>query len=126
MVDLPGYGYAKRGKTEMEKLSKLIEGYVLGREELTNLFVLIDSRLDPQRIDLEFIQWLGENGVPFSIIFTKADKNKKGELKKHVQKFLDVLSEEWEELPIHFISSSEKRIGREEILNYIDHINKGI
>ena len=124
LVDLPGYGYAKRGKTEMEKLAKLIKGYVNGRQQLTNLFVLIDSRLDPQRIDLEFIEWLGENGVPFSIIFTKADKTKKGELKKNTQKFLSVLSEQWEELPVYFISSSERNIGRDEILNYIDSINK--
>ena len=123
LVDLPGYGYAKRGKEAMEKLSKLIRGYVIGREQLTNLFVLIDSRLEPQRIDLEFIQWLGENGVPFSIIFTKSDKTKRGELTKNVQSFLKVLSEEWEELPPHFISSSDKGIGRDEILNYIEEIN---
>ena len=126
LVDLPGYGYAKRGKAEMEKLRKLIEGYVHGREQLTNLFVLIDSRLEPQRIDLEFIEWLGENGVPFSIIFTKADKTKKGELKKNTQKFLSVLSEQWEELPMYFISSSERNIGRDEILNYIDSINQNL
>ena len=126
LVDLPGYGYAKRGKIEMEKLKQLIEGYVNGREELTCLFVLIDSRHDPQRIDLEFIEWLGENSVPFSIIFTKADKTKKGELKKNVQKFLDALSEQWEDLPQYFISSSERRIGREEILNYIESINESL
>ena len=126
LVDLPGYGFAKRGKVEMEKLKRLIEGYVSGREELTCLFVLIDSRLEPQRIDLEFIEWLGENGVPFSIIFTKADKTKKGELKKNTQRFLNTLAEQWEELPPHFISSSEKNIGREEILNYIDSINQSI
>ena len=89
LVDLPGYGYAKRGKKEMEKLRNLIEYYVLERKELTCLFVLIDSRLTPQRIDLEFIQWLGEEGVPFSIIFTKADKNKTGELRKNVNRFVD-------------------------------------
>ena len=99
LVDLPGYGYAKRGKKEMEKLRNLIEFYVLERKELTCLFVLIDSRLTPQRIDLEFIQWLGEEGVPFSIIFTKADKNKTGELRKNVNRFLDELRKEWEELP---------------------------
>ena len=126
LVDLPGYGYAKRGKTEMEKLAKLIEGYVGNRPQLTNLFVLIDSRLEPQRIDLDFISWLGENGVPFSIIFTKSDKTKKGELKKNVQKFLSTLSEQWEELPSYFISSSERNIGRNEILDYIDSINKSI
>ena len=123
LVDLPGYGYAKRGKKEMEKLRNLIEYYVLERKELTCLFVLIDSRLKPQRIDLEFIQWLGEEGVPFSIIFTKADKNKTGELRKNVNHFLDELRKEWEELPPHFVTSSAQGRGRDEVLDYIDQIN---
>ena len=123
LVDLPGYGYEKRGKKEMEKLRNLIEYYVLGRKELTCLFVLIDSRLTPQRIDLEFIQWLGEEGVPFSIIFTKADKNKTGELRKNVNRFLDELRKEWEELPPHFVTSSAQGRGRDEVLDYIDQIN---
>ena len=123
LVDLPGYGYAKRGKKEMEKLRNLIEFYVLERKELTCLFVLIDSRLTPQRIDLEFIQWLGEEGVPFSIIFTKADKNKTGELRKNVNRFLDELRKEWEELPPHFVTSSAQGRGRDEVLDYIDQIN---
>ena len=123
LVDLPGYGYAKRGKKEMEKLRNLIEYYVLERKELTCLFVLIDSRLKPQRIDLEFIQWLGEEGVPFSIIFTKADKNKTGELRKNVNRFLDELRKEWEELPPHFVTSSAQGRGRDEVLDYIDQIN---
>ena len=123
LVDLPGYGYAKRGKKEMEKLRNLIEYYVLERKELTCLFVLIDSRLTPQRIDLEFIQWLGEEGVPFSIIFTKADKNKTGELRKNVNRFLDELRKEWEELPPHFVTSSAQGRGRDEVLYYIDQIN---
>ena len=123
LVDLPGYGYAKRGKKEMEKLRNLIEYYVLERKELTCLFVLIDSRLTPQRIDLEFIQWLGEEGVPFSIIFTKADKNKTGELRKNVNRFLDELRKEWEELPPHFVTSSAQGRGRDELLDYIDQIN---
>ncbi|HRF85817.1 MAG TPA: ribosome biogenesis GTP-binding protein YihA/YsxC [Alloprevotella sp.] len=126
LVDLPGYGYAKRGKKEQEKLRVLIESYVLRREQLTSLFVLIDSRLTPQKIDLEFIEWLGENGVPFSIIFTKADKNKRMELKKNVTRFLSVLAEQWEELPPHFISSSETRLGQEEILGYIGQINESL
>ena len=126
LVDLPGYGYAKRSKKDQEKLQNIISFYVLEREQLTNLFVLIDSRLKPQKIDLEFIEWLGENGVPFSIIFTKADKNKKGELRKHVDTFLATLREQWEELPPHFITSSESRLGREELLNYIENINKSI
>ena len=120
---LVGYGYAKRGKKEMEKLRNLIEYYVLERKELTCLFVLIDSRLPPQRIDLEFIQWLGEEGVPFSIIFTKADKNKTGELRKNVNRFLDELRKEWEELPPHFVTSSAQGRGRDEVLDYIDQIN---
>lgn len=123
LVDLPGYGYAKRGKKEMEKLRNLIEYYVLERKELTCLFVLIDSRLTPQRIDLEFIQWLGEEGVPFSIIFTKADKNKTGELRKNVNRFLDELRKEWDELPPHFVTSSAQGRGRDEVLDYIDQIN---
>ena len=123
LVDLPGYGYAKRGKKEMEKLRNLIEYYVLERKELTCLFVLIDSRLTPQRIDLEFIQWLGEEGVPFSIIFTKADKNKTGELRKNVNRFLDELRKEWEELPPHFVTSSAQGRGRDAVLDYIDQIN---
>ena len=126
LVDLPGYGYAKRSKKDQEKLPNIISFYVLEREQLTNLFVLIDSRLKPQKIDLEFIEWLGENGVPFSIIFTKADKNKKGELRKNVDTFLATLREQWEELPPHFITSSESRLGREELLNYIENINKSI
>ncbi len=126
LVDLPGYGYAKRGKKEMEKLKNLISHYVLDRQQLTCLFVLIDSRIPPQRIDLEFIRFLGENGVPFGIIFTKADKPKVNELKTNVQRFLDTLSEEWEELPPHFITSSESKRGREEFLDYIDQLNRSL
>ncbi len=126
LVDLPGYGYAKRGKKEMEKLKNLISHYVLDRQQLTCLFVLIDSRIPPQRIDLEFIRFLGENGVPFGIIFTKADKPKLNELKTNVQRFLDTLSEEWEELPPHFVTSSESKRGREEFLDYIDQLNRSL
>lgn len=124
LVDLPGYGYAKRGKAAMEQLARLISDYILGRRQLTNLFVLIDSRLEPQKIDLEFIEWLGENGVPFSIVFTKADKMKTGALRTNVNKFLDRLMEQWEELPPHFITSSETRTGRTELLDYIEQIVK--
>lgn len=123
LVDLPGYGYAKRGKKEMEKLRNLIEYYVLERKELTCLFVLIDSRLTPQRIDLEFIQWLGEEGVPFALIFTKADKSKTTELRKNVDGFLNELRKEWEELPPHFVTSSAQDRGRDEVLDYIEQIN---
>lgn len=124
LVDLPGYGYAKRGKAAMEQLARIISDYILGRRQLTNLFVLIDSRLEPQKIDLEFIEWLGENGVPFSIVFTKADKMKTGALRTNVNKFLNRLMEQWEELPPHFITSSETRTGRTELLDYIEQIVK--
>lgn len=123
LVDLPGYGYAKRGKREMEKLKNLISHYVLEREQLTCLFVLIDSRLKPQKIDLEFIHFLGENGVPFGIVFTKADKSKIAELRKNVSIFMKTLSEEWDELPRYFVTSSENGLGREEFLEYIASIN---
>lgn len=126
LVDLPGYGYAQRGKKEQEKLKRIIEDYVLEREQLTSLFVLIDSRLEPQPIDLEFITWLGENDVPFGIIFTKADKLGRGGLAENVRRFLDRLSEEWEELPPYFISSSKDRTGRDDILGYIEKINRSL
>ena len=124
LVDLPGYGYAKRGKQTLRQIGDIIRAYIMRRTSLTSLFVLIDSRLAPQRIDLDFIQWLGENGVPFAIIFTKADKLSKTKVAANVQAFLDTLSEQWEELPPHFISSSEDRTGRDEILGYIDEINR--
>lgn len=126
LVDLPGYGYAQRGRREVDKLKKLIEHYVLDREQLTCLFVLIDSRLTPQKIDLEFIRFLGEHGVPFGIIFTKADKPKRGELKKNVDRFLATLQKEWEELPPYFITSSGTGLGREAFLDYIDTVNKEV
>ena len=124
LVDLPGYGFALRGKKMMEKIKNLIEYYVLEREQLTCLFVLIDSRHEPQKIALEFIEWLGENGVPFAIIFTKADKQTVGKTRQNVNNYLNKLKEQWEELPPHFISSSENGTGRQEILDYIDSINK--
>ncbi|MFR1988299.1 MAG: ribosome biogenesis GTP-binding protein YihA/YsxC [Prevotellamassilia sp.] len=126
LVDLPGYGYAKRGKREMEKLKNLINYYVLERKQLTCLFVLIDSRLTPQAVDMEFIHFLGEHGVPFGIIFTKADKPRPTELRKNVDTFLRRLAEEWEKLPPYFITSSENRRGREEFLNYIAQVNAAI
>ena len=124
LVDLPGYGYAQRGQAQREQLRRMIESYVLHREQLTSLFVLIDSRLEPQKIDLEFIEWLGENSVPFGIIFTKADKLGRGRLMENVNKFLDTLKEQWEELPPHFITSSLDKTGRDEVLDYISGINK--
>ena len=124
LVDLPGYGYAKRGKKQQEKIQQIIEQYILQHEQLTNLFLLIDCRLEPQRIDLEFIEWLGENGIPFAIIFTKADKLSNKKVLENVNSYLEHLKEQWEELPPHFITSSEKKIGRAEVLNYIESINR--
>ena len=126
LVDLPGYGYARRGQKGKDQIRTIIEDYILEREQMTNLFVLIDSRLEPQKIDLEFMEWLGENGIPFSIIFTKADKLKGGRLKMNINAYLRELSKQWEELPPHFVSSSEDRTGRMDILNYIENINKDL
>lgn len=123
LVDLPGYGYAKRSKSQNEKLQEIISSYILDREQMTLLFVLIDSRHEPQKIDLEFITWLGENGVPFSIIFTKADKLTKTALASNVAAYKKRLLEEWEELPPVFITSSESAMGRDEVLQYISEIN---
>ena len=124
LVDLPGYGYAQLGKKEREKLEKMIKSYVLSREELLNLFVLIDSRLEPQKIDLEFFEFLGVNGVPFSIVFTKSDKQSKTKTQKNVEDYKTKLLETWEELPPIFITSSETGDGCEELLDYIDSINQ--
>ncbi len=126
LVDLPGYGYARRGQKGKDQIRTIIEDYILEREQMTNLFILIDSRLEPQKIDLEFIEWLGENGIPFAIIFTKADKLKGGRLKMNINSYLRELGKQWEELPPHFISSSEDRTGRTEILDYIENINKNL
>ena len=126
IVDLPGYGYARRGQKGKDQIRTIIEDYILEREQMTNLFLLIDSRLEPQKIDLEFMEWLGENGIPFSIIFTKADKLKSGRLKMNINAYLRELSKQWEELPPYFISSSENRTGRTEILDYIESINKDL
>jgi len=123
LVDLPGYGYARRGKEGREQLKQIIEQYTLEREQLTLLFVLLDSRHEPQKIDMEFIQWLGENGVPFSIILTKLDKISRGEKSHNRQLLENKLKESWEELPLIFETSSEKRVGRDELLNYIEEVN---
>lgn len=126
LVDLPGYGFAQRGKEGRENIQRIIEDYILEREQLTNLFVLLDCRHEAQKIDLEFMEWLGENGVPFSIIFTKTDKISKGRLKENLKAYQDKLLESWEELPPILLSSSEKKDGREEILGFIDEINKSL
>lgn len=124
VVDLPGYGYAKRSMQQREELERMIKGYILRREQMMNLFLLIDVRHEPQRIDLDFIEWLGENGIPFSIVFTKADKLSRGKLSGNITHYLSDLSKQWEELPPHFITSSETRQGQQELLNYIDEILK--
>ncbi|MDH6305674.1 GTP-binding protein [Parabacteroides sp. PF5-5] len=126
LVDLPGYGYAQRGKEGREKIRRIIEDYILEREQLTNLFVLLDCRHEPQKIDLEFMEWLGENGIPFSIIFTKTDKLGKSRLSDNLKTYEDKLLESWEALPPIFTSSSEKKEGKDEILSYIEEINRSI
>ncbi len=126
LVDLPGYGYAKRSKSQNEQLEHIISSYVLDREQMTNLFVLVDSRHAPQKIDIEFLEWLGENGVPFAIVFTKADKLTKTALASNVQAYKKSLLEQWEELPPVFVTSSETAAGRDELLAYIDDINSSL
>lgn len=120
LVDLPGYGYARVSKNKRGEFSKIILDYVLKCEKMHFLFVLVDSRLEPQTIDLKFIELLGENGVPFGIIFTKADKLSASQLRCSVERYSAVLSEQWEELPPMFTSSSEKGVGRDEILGFIE------
>lgn len=126
LVDLPGYGYAQRGKEGREQIRKIIDSYILKRDELTCLFLLLDCRHEPQKIDLDFLNWLGEEGVPFAIVFTKIDKLSKGKLKDNIEAYLNKLKETWEEIPPVFYTSSEHRIGGDEILNYIDGINKSM
>ncbi|MCX2719161.1 ribosome biogenesis GTP-binding protein YihA/YsxC [Lentiprolixibacter aurantiacus] len=125
LVDLPGYGYARVSKKDKKIFQKYITDYFLKRKQLVSAFVLIDIRHEPQKIDLEFMQWLGENAIPFAIVFTKADKLKPNAIEKQVQSYLDTLTSSiWEEAPPHFITSSSKGIGREELLDYIDSINR--
>lgn len=126
LVDLPGYGYARRGKEGREKIREIIEDYILEREQMTNLFVLLDTRHEPQKIDLEFMEWLGEFEIPFAIVFTKSDKQGPVRLQQNIDAYKNVLLETWEELPPIFVTSSEKKQGREEVLDYIDSINKMI
>jgi GTP-binding protein len=123
IVDLPGYGYAARGKKQREELNRIIRGYVLRRPQMTNLFVLVDSRHEPQKIDLEFIEWLGENAVPFSIVFTKADKLGPQALQTKIDSYCKVLLNQWEELPPIFVTSSTSGKGRDELLGYIETLN---
>lgn len=126
LVDLPGYGYAKRSKKEVQRLDQMIRGYILGREQLVNVFVLIDVRLEAQAIDLEFLNWLGMSGIPFSIVFTKADKLSTAKVRASVAAYEQKMLETWEEMPPYFVTSAEKGEGREELLDYIEKINKEI
>ena len=122
LVDLPGYGYARVSKSQQQNLARMIDGYLLHRKPLLLAFVLIDATIEPTKIDLAFINGLGEAGLPFALAFTKSDK--KGAIQANVQRFLDTLSERWETLPPHFITSSERRTGREEVLAYIGKVLK--
>ncbi len=124
IVDLPGYGYARRGKDSRDKLKKMIENYILDRVQMTNLFVLVDSRHEPQKIDLEFMAWLVENEIPFSIVFTKLDKLGTDAGKKKVAEYCKVLLDQWESLPPVFLTSSEDGRGRTELLEYIESLNQ--
>lgn len=121
LVDLPGYGYAKTSKKNREIWLKFTKDYIKKRKQLQNVFLLIDARIPPQQIDLDFIIWMGENGIPFSIVFTKNDKPKK--TTKNIEAFKEVMLQLWEEMPVNFITSSVSKLGREDILNYIQEIN---
>lgn len=123
LVDLPGYGFAQTSQRQREQLRKMIERYCLLREQLTNLFVLVDCRHEPQQIDLDFMNWLGENEIPFSIVFTKADKVSKGRLSENITNYKLRLEETWEELPPIFITSAESKLGKDELTTYIEDIN---
>ena len=126
LVDLPGYGYAKRSKTERAKLEQMISGYILQRQQLANVFVLIDIRHEQQQIDREFVDWLGQSQIPFAIVFTKADKLSAPKARQNAEEWMKKLEDTWEALPPYFITSAEKRTGREELLDHIDEINKEI
>lgn len=124
IVDLPGYGYAQRGKKMQAQIKQIIEDYILEREQMTCLFVLVDSRHDPQKIDMEFIEWLGENGIPFALVFTKLDKMSAAAAKIQTGKYLERLKEQWEELPPVFYTSSANGRGKHELLDYIEELNE--
>ncbi len=126
LVDLPGYGYAKTSKTSRRKFQKLITDYFKKRRNLVNAFVLIDSRHPPQKVDMEFMRWLGENRIPFSIVFTKADKLSSNELGKNLRKYKMKFLQEWQSLPQIFVTSASSKLGRDEILNYIERLNESL
>jgi len=123
LVDLPGYGYARVSKSSKKIFQKFITAYFEKREQLVSAFVLVDIRHEPQPIDLSFMQWLGEHGIPFSIIFTKADKLKPKAIESHIEAYKEILLETWEEVPNHFVTSSSKSIGKDDLLNHIENIN---
>lgn len=124
LVDLPGYGFAKRSKTIQDKLQKMIASYILQRPQLVNVFLLIDIRHEQQKIDREFVDWLGQSQIPFTIVFTKADKVGPGKAKQNAQDWMNKLLDTWEALPPYIITSSEKRTGKDEMLDYIEQLNK--
>ncbi len=126
MVDLPGYGYAEVPEKIRQQFMKMIRDYILKRENLVCLFVLIDSRHKPQKIDLEFMEWLGENGVPFAMVFTKADKLSTTRCGTCISDYQKAMADVWETMPPAFLTSAEKRTGREELLNYIDELNRTV
>jgi len=126
LVDLPGYGYARVSKSSKKVFQKFITQYFSKRQQLVCGFVLVDIRHKPQPIDLEFMSWLGENSIPFCIIFTKADKLKPKAIEKHVEDYKVILLETWEDMPKYYITSSSKGIGKEELLKYIDELNDNI
>ena len=123
LVDLPGYGYARTSKSSREKWDKMMRDYFLHREELANVYVLVDSRVEPQRLDLEFISFLGMNGIPLTIVFTKTDKEKQREVMANIKAFKKALSELWEELPPMLLTSSLTGYGRDSVLDEIERIN---
>lgn len=126
LVDLPGYGFAKRSKSVQQKLQQMIMSYILQREQLVNTFVLVDIRHEPMKVDLDFVNWLGASSVPFTIIFTKADKLSQGRARQNAEAWMKSLEESWEELPPYFITSAEQKTGREEVLSYIESINNSL
>lgn len=126
LVDLPGYGYAKVSKQSKKTFQQFITDYFKKRRELVCAFVLVDIRHEPQKIDLEFMQWLGENAIPFAIVFTKADKLTEKQIQEHVASYSEILLEQWEEMPPYFITSSENRLGKEDLLSYIETINQSL
>lgn len=126
LVDLPGYGYAQVSKSAKKTFQKFITNYFSKRKQLISAFVLVDIRHKPQPIDLEFMQWLGENMIPFSVIFTKADKLKPKAIENHVEAYTTVMLETWEEMPNYFVTSASKSVGKDEVLEYIESINNSL